>query len=86
MSFTAIIQRNEFTSSFQGYFGKIVYTGDFRFNNAMVEEPPLRGICDVDVLYLDNSYCHPQCVFPTRSEALNTIIHIIEQHPGKAAA
>lgn len=35
----------------------------------------------VDVLYLDNTYCSPECVFPTREEATSSIIAIIEQHP-----
>lgn len=35
----------------------------------------------VDILYLDNTYCAPGCVFPTRDEATSNIIKIIEDHP-----
>lgn len=34
----------------------------------------------VDILYLDNTYCSPDCVFPTREEATSSIIAIMERH------
>ena len=66
----------------QGYFGRILYTGDFRFREEMFIETALSDVGTIDVLYLDNTYCQPHCSFPTRSEALEQIIRIIERHPG----
>eukprot|EP01083_Nonionella_stella_P259629 886234_1 len=56
---------------FEGYFGRVLHTGDFRYCGPMVEnlEHALSPGIDVggdtnsekriDVVYLDNTYCHP---------------------------
>ncbi|ELT95851.1 hypothetical protein CAPTEDRAFT_225584 [Capitella teleta] len=64
---------------FQGYFGKIFYTGDFRFSSEIMDNLPANYTTDVDVLYLDNTFCSPNCVFPTRAAATEEIIKAIEQ-------
>ncbi|KAF8766352.1 5' exonuclease Apollo like protein [Argiope bruennichi] len=54
-----------------GYFGDILYTGDFRFRPNLLdgfELPP------IDVLYLDNTYCSPSCIFPTRDDAIENVL------------
>ncbi|CAH1782661.1 unnamed protein product [Owenia fusiformis] len=68
---------------FQGYFGSILYTGDMRYHSDMFLDPsPLCNLTTpIDVLYLDNTYNDPQCVFSTRDEATNEILEIIRAHP-----
>uniref|UniRef100_A0A8C4WV19 5' exonuclease Apollo n=1 Tax=Eptatretus burgeri TaxID=7764 RepID=A0A8C4WV19_EPTBU len=66
---------------FEGYFGTILYTGDFRFSSAMLEEPPLNNKKAIDVLYLDNTYCLPDHDIPSREEATGTIKDIISRNP-----
>ncbi len=48
---------------FEGYFGRILYTGDFRFSPAMVA--PLRNLA-IDLAYVDNTYCSPAATLPSR--------------------
>jgi len=38
----------------------------YRFSRAMLDHPALNGSRTIDVLYLDNTYCHPSCQFPSR--------------------
>lgn len=66
---------------FQGYFGSILYTGDFRYAPSMLREPCLRNNIDIDVLYLDNTNCDPARVLPTRCRATHKIKEIIRSHP-----
>uniref|UniRef100_T1JJI0 5' exonuclease Apollo n=1 Tax=Strigamia maritima TaxID=126957 RepID=T1JJI0_STRMM len=65
---------------FQGYFGTILYTGDFRYYPSLVKD--LRDLCvgDIDHLYLDNTYCNPKFVFKSRESALNEVLNIISCH------
>ncbi|XP_047737970.1 5' exonuclease Apollo isoform X2 [Hyalella azteca] len=67
----------------QGYFGTILYTGDFRYYPEMPLQPGLNNLQagDVDVLYLDNTYCHPIYNFPSRDDASLIILNIIKCHP-----
>ncbi|CAL1281901.1 unnamed protein product [Larinioides sclopetarius] len=54
-----------------GYFGDILYTGDFRYKPNLLEGFELPPI---DVLYLDNTYCSPSCIFPTRDDAIENVL------------
>ncbi|XP_076448376.1 uncharacterized protein LOC143285070 [Babylonia areolata] len=67
---------------FDGPFGKVLHTGDFRFSEGMFEEgsPLSQHVGTIDRIYLDNTYCSPECVFPTREEALQTIIDVVKSH------
>ncbi|XP_069800894.1 5' exonuclease Apollo isoform X2 [Dendropsophus ebraccatus] len=65
---------------FQGYFGTVLYTGDFRYDPLMLACPPLRNL-KIDVLYLDNTNCDPEQRLPSRQEATEQIKEIIEKHP-----
>ncbi|KAG8187719.1 hypothetical protein JTE90_000184 [Oedothorax gibbosus] len=56
---------------FSGYFGDVFYTGDFRYKPGLVDSFALPPI---DVLYLDNTYCSPKCLFPTREDAIENIL------------
>lgn len=68
---------------FEGYFGRILYTGDFRYTENMITTSPFCDIISkpIDALYMDNTYCSPKCVFPPRDAAQCEILTIIEQHP-----
>ncbi|XP_054251988.1 5' exonuclease Apollo [Indicator indicator] len=65
---------------FEGTFGTILHTGDFRYSHSMRDEPVLRG-CHIDRLYLDNTNCHPQRALPSRQHATRQAIHLIRNHP-----
>lgn len=65
---------------FEGYFGKILYTGDFRFCERFLTHSAIVGK-QFDIVYLDNTYCNPRCFFPSRSCATITIMAIIRNHP-----
>ncbi|XP_057240211.1 5' exonuclease Apollo [Malurus melanocephalus] len=65
---------------FEGVFGTILYTGDFRYTSAMQGEPVLRGR-HIDRLYLDNTHCHPQRALPPRALATRQAAHLIRAHP-----
>ena len=65
---------------FEGYFGNILYTGDFRFTDSIIKHQSLQGKV-IDVLYLDNTYCHPMYAFPSRADASLKVVQIIRRHP-----
>ncbi|NWS79789.1 DCR1B exonuclease, partial [Toxostoma redivivum] len=65
---------------FEGTFGTILYTGDFRYTSAMQCEPALRGR-HIDRLYLDNTHCHPQRALPSRALATRQAARLIRAHP-----
>ncbi|XP_063813362.1 5' exonuclease Apollo-like [Pseudophryne corroboree] len=65
---------------FEGYFGTVLHTGDFRYSPDMLTYPPLRNK-DIDVLYLDNTNCDPKLKLPSRQEATKQIKEIIDDHP-----
>lgn len=64
---------------FEGYFGKVLYTGDFRHCERIATHSAINRKV-FDVLYLDNTYCDPNCIFPSRTEATNEILEIIRRH------
>ncbi|XP_069731939.1 5' exonuclease Apollo [Phaenicophaeus curvirostris] len=65
---------------FEGAFGTILYTGDFRYTRSMQDEPVLQGR-HIDRLYLDNTHCHPQRPLPSRQHATRQAAHLIRSHP-----
>ncbi|KAM8999135.1 5' exonuclease Apollo [Sarcophilus harrisii] len=66
---------------FEGYFGTILYTGDFRYSPSMLQEPALRPGKQIHTLYLDNTNCDPALVLPSRQEATRQITDLIRRHP-----
>uniref|UniRef100_A0A3Q2SUZ2 5' exonuclease Apollo n=1 Tax=Fundulus heteroclitus TaxID=8078 RepID=A0A3Q2SUZ2_FUNHE len=66
---------------FEGYFGTILYTGDFRYTPSMLREPCLRTSTAIDILYLDNTNCDPNRSLPSRQKATQEIKEIIRSHP-----
>ncbi|XP_036434281.1 5' exonuclease Apollo [Colossoma macropomum] len=66
---------------FEGYFGTILYTGDFRYTPSMLREPCLRNNTTIDVLYVDNTNCDPTRSLPSRQRACQQMKEIIRGHP-----
>ncbi|XP_038605317.1 5' exonuclease Apollo [Tachyglossus aculeatus] len=66
---------------FEGYFGTILYTGDFRYAPAMLREPVLSHGKQIHTLYLDNTNCNPAQPLPSREEATRQIAALIRRHP-----
>jgi DNA cross-link repair 1B protein len=80
---------------FEGYFGRIFHTGDFRFNERMLEDnlylfpEELRNkekkgcALKVDEMIFDNTYCNPYFDFPTAEKVFEKMVEIIEKNKGK---
>ncbi|XP_062207085.1 uncharacterized protein LOC133908889 [Phragmites australis] len=73
---------------FRGDLGCMLYTGDFRWelgcDKARRAKQALLdalGGDAVDVLYLDNTYCHPSLNFPPRPIVAEQMVDIIQAHP-----
>ncbi|KNA20102.1 hypothetical protein SOVF_055420 [Spinacia oleracea] len=61
---------------FRGVFGHVLYTGDFRWEETGERSVKAKNMlidalngANVDVLYLDNTYCNPVYCFPIREVA-----------------
>ena len=69
----------------KGYFGNLLYCGDFRYSPEMLRSSPALNIVlkreDLDELYLDNTFFYPTCDFPPRHEVIEKIMSILEKHP-----
>ena len=69
----------------KGYFGNILYCGDFRFRPEMLTASPALKIVlnreDLDELYLDNTFFYPTCNFPPRCEMVEKVMNILTKHP-----
>lgn len=68
---------------FQGYFGCVLYTGDFRYFDGMLDIHPFNDNIVINTLYLDNTFCDPRCEFPSKAKAKEKILEIIRNNPGK---
>ncbi|XP_026568737.1 5' exonuclease Apollo isoform X1 [Pseudonaja textilis] len=66
---------------FEGYFGVILYTGDFRYTPNMQQDPVLRNSKLINVLYLDNTNCCPEIILPSQEQATEQIKKLIRDHP-----
>eukprot|EP00961_Rhodomonas_salina_P222989 3015553-Rhodomonas_salina.1 len=65
---------------FEGSFGAILHTGDFRFRPEMLEMEHFPRKRVVELLILDNTYCDPRHAFPPREQAAEEIIDIVKRH------
>lgn len=63
---------------FEGYFGTILCTGDFRYSKELHD--PLASY-EIDRVFLDNTYLYNQYECPPRTEATQLMLRIIRQHP-----
>uniref|UniRef100_A0A8D0DHT0 5' exonuclease Apollo n=1 Tax=Salvator merianae TaxID=96440 RepID=A0A8D0DHT0_SALMN len=66
---------------FEGDFGVILHTGDFRYTSSMQLESGLKNPKFINVLYLDNTNCDPKTILPSREEATAQIKEVIRAHP-----
>jgi DNA cross-link repair 1B protein len=76
---------------FKGKMGTVLHTGDFRFDEKMLQHELLcpaklkklsmKGITvDVDFLHLDNTFADPSYDFPSRKEAYEGLVDIVKSH------
>ena len=68
---------------FNGFFGNVVYTGDFRYTPPMCENQALKKLInweDIDEVFLDNTYFFSKCTFGSRIEVIEKVIAFIKQH------
>ncbi|CAM0883313.1 unnamed protein product [Alopecurus aequalis] len=73
---------------FRGDLGCRLYTGDFRWELGCEEARSAKKALlealageSVDVLYMDNTYCHPSLSFPPRHVVAEQIVNFIRAHP-----
>ncbi|KAH0618949.1 hypothetical protein JD844_018523 [Phrynosoma platyrhinos] len=67
-----------------GYFGACdihFSLGDFRYSPNMQQEVALKNTKLINILYLDNTNCHPKAVLPSREKATEQIKKVIRDHP-----
>lgn len=64
----------------EGYFGTYLHTGDFRFDPLILQNDVLKNKI-IDCLFLDDTFCDPEYVFPPRNEAGKQVLDIIKQYP-----
>lgn len=68
---------------FRGEFGCLLYTGDFRWEalsekankSKIMLKSALKG-SKLEILYLDNTYCHPSYAFPSRLYAAQQVLSV----------
>ncbi len=68
---------------FQGHFGNIIYTGDFRYCPEMMTNPILMELSkakNLNLMYLDNTYEEVGFHIPTKEQALESALKIVHQH------
>ncbi len=64
---------------FKGYFGTVLYTGDMRYHDSILEKNSFlfnsNGTIKypIDELILDNTYCDPVFTFPAQVRSLGTM-------------
>ncbi len=61
---------------------RILYTGDFRLNDAIRRNAA--ALAGVDELYLDSTYDHPHYRFPPQHEAVEQVLQIIRRSRARA--
>ncbi|KAL6536879.1 hypothetical protein OROHE_012463 [Orobanche hederae] len=73
---------------FRGEFGCKLFTGDFRWEKHGNRVDNARSMLldalkneTLDILYLDNTYCNPNYIFPSREVAARQVVDIITSHP-----
>ncbi|KAG2378646.1 hypothetical protein C9374_008285 [Naegleria lovaniensis] len=64
----------------EGYFGTVLFTGDFRYDPRILQTPCFTDK-KIDHLYLDDTFLDPVYDFPSRQEAGQEIIQIIKSLP-----
>jgi len=64
---------------FEGEFGSVLVTGDFRYKPSMFVDTPLKDVL-VDICYFDNTYFNPMYSnIPSQENAFKCIVTLIEK-------
>eukprot|EP00794_Sanderia_malayensis_P007558 gene7558-8395_t len=66
---------------FEGKFGRIFYTADFRCVENMLETLKTCSVGKIDVAYVNKTFFEESIEFPTREEASQDVVDVIKQHP-----
>ncbi|KAK9156005.1 hypothetical protein Sjap_003485 [Stephania japonica] len=73
---------------FEGEFGRLLYTGDFRWEGTRERALVGRSVLvealkggTIDFLYMDNTYCNPSYSFPPKEVVANQVVKIISAYP-----
>ncbi|XP_057373716.1 5' exonuclease Apollo-like [Daphnia carinata] len=69
---------------FEGSFGRVLYTGDFRWCEAMMSDPVLKDLSEskgLNLLYVDNTFEFIGNEFPTRENCMTEVLQIMRKHP-----
>ena len=66
---------------FEGEFGRVLYTADFRCDSNFLRWFIPIPISHINLLYLDNTYLREDANFPTREEASKEVMRVIGDHP-----
>ena len=61
--------------------GSVLYTGDFRLNDALRAEA--KALAGVDVAYIDVTYDDPTYVFPSQAESIERVVQLVAEHMSK---
>jgi len=66
---------------FSGYFGSVLYTGDFRLHSQHAEICTLQMLRDKELsrIYLDNTYCDPRFCQPPRVDVTKAILRRLKK-------
>ncbi|XP_075220943.1 5' exonuclease Apollo-like [Lycorma delicatula] len=69
---------------FQGNFGTVLCTGDFRYTPDLLKNPALEKIAErksLDILHFDNKFIGKHCDFPSKDVAKENILKLICSFP-----
>ncbi|KAJ3449216.1 5' exonuclease apollo [Anaeramoeba flamelloides] len=65
---------------FNGSFGNVLYTSDFRLNDEILTNEILISYKErITRLFLDNTFCHPKYKLPSEEQAFRQIVHLLEK-------
>ncbi|KAI9556758.1 hypothetical protein GHT06_016549 [Daphnia sinensis] len=69
---------------FEGSFGRVLYTGDFRWCETMMSDPVLKDLSEsksLNLLYVDNTFEFIGNEFPSREKCMTEMLQILRKHP-----
>jgi DNA cross-link repair 1B protein len=69
---------------FEGACGRVLHTGDWRLSNLELIPACLLSGGPLDMLWLDNTYCHPSYSHPAQEESLRQLVQLVEQRSTSA--
>ncbi|RZF34494.1 hypothetical protein LSTR_LSTR011736 [Laodelphax striatellus] len=69
---------------FEGDFGQVLCTGDFRYTPTMLDNPTLKSLIkskSLDILNVDNRYIAEHCKFPPNEEVVSKTVELLKSFP-----